>query len=161
MLSNKSSFVLFFEYLMNSFACLCPGVLFQYEALVLASQAEILDSHFLLVIPQYGSGPTRFIEAPALARKTAFSLPSTPWCPGVHHRWTSRLLTLASGLRLSSCCVLTYVQFIVSPYPPRLYYQDFQQPNSKSIYFSQVMWPAMVDCFGALSHTCGKLGLTS
>jgi len=42
LLSNKSSSVLFFEYLMNSFACLCPGVLFQYEALVLASQAEIL-----------------------------------------------------------------------------------------------------------------------
>jgi len=29
-------------YVMNSFACLCPGVLFQYEALVLAFQAEIL-----------------------------------------------------------------------------------------------------------------------
>jgi len=38
LLSNKNSFVLFFEYLMNSFACLCPGVLFQYEALVLASR---------------------------------------------------------------------------------------------------------------------------
>jgi len=48
---------------MNSFACFCPGVLFQYEALGLASQAEILDSHFLLVTPQYGSGPTRLIEA--------------------------------------------------------------------------------------------------
>jgi len=60
-----NSFVLFFGYLMNSFACLCPGVLFQYEALVLASQAEIMDS----------SGPTRLIEAPALARKSAFSAP--------------------------------------------------------------------------------------
>jgi len=55
---------------MNSLACLCPGVLFQYEALDLASQAEILDSHFLFVIPQYGSGPTRLIEAPALASKS-------------------------------------------------------------------------------------------
>jgi len=53
LLSNTSSLALFFEYLMNSFACLCPGVLFQYEALDLASQAEI--SQVLVIFTDLGS----------------------------------------------------------------------------------------------------------
>jgi len=61
LLSNKSLFVLFFEDLI-SFACLCPGVLFQYEALVLASQAEILDSHFSLVIRHASADYTKYAE---------------------------------------------------------------------------------------------------
>jgi len=49
---------------MNSFACLCPGVLFQYEALDLASQSEILDSHFLFVTPQMVLGSLRLLLWP-------------------------------------------------------------------------------------------------
>ena len=88
-LFNLSSTRLFSRFgSMNLFDCRNPLMTSQFALMVAFSYSPSSAFRALGEIPQKGSGPTKLVDDPCLASKSAFSFPSIPQWPGTQYKFT-------------------------------------------------------------------------